>query len=754
MTERGPLPGSLATNPRLDTWLAFRPDGTVELRIGKVELGQGVLHALATIAADELDVPLAAIRVVPATTASGPNEGITAGSRSMEESGEAIRQACAEARALFIEAAARRFEVEPREIEVRDGRFHAAAASVDYGQLASSVDLAREASGTVVAKGAAALRLVGRDAPRADLLARVFGEPLFVHDLALPGMAFGRIVRPPSYGARLEALDDAAVRGMPGVLAVVRDGSFLGVVAAREDEAARAAEALAAAARWRDVGLELPDEATIAALLPTLPSEDTVARDDPAPDLTAPGVRVHEAVFTKPYIAHGSIGPSAAVARWGAGAAGGDASEVGPAGADASDGGADAPAAGGDARAAGADAISSEPGIAVSPLALEVWSHSQGIHPLRADLARVLDLPVGSIAIHHVDGAGCYGHNGADDVALDAALLARAVAPRPVKVVWTRADELAWEPFGSAMVVRVRAALSPSGELLRWEHDLWSDTHSTRPGRGPGTSLLAARHLAPPLPLAPQNDTPLPAGGSHRNALPYYRVPSQRVVRHLVEGPLRTSALRALGGYANVFAIESTMDDLAASAGVDPVAFRLRHLDDPRARAVIEAAVAASGWRPGAPGPDGTGRGIGFARYKNVAMYCAVVAEVTVEPDLRVTRAWAAVDVGRVVSPDGVRNQVEGGVIQATSWTVKERVRFDRAGVTSRSWETYPILGFAEAPAVEVVLLDRPDQPSKGAGEGAQGPTAAAIANALFDALGVRVRDLPLTREQIVRAMG
>lgn len=724
--DRPTLPGSLATNPRLDTWLSFAPDGTVTVRVGKVELGQGVHDALARIAADELDVPLASVRIAPATTVAGPNEGITAGSRSMEESGEAIRHACAEARALFVAAAARRLEVEPEAIEVHEGRFRVrgrgpaasvgsgvgsdAGATVDYGQLAGSVDLAREATAAATPKPADALAIVGRDGagPRADVAARVFGEPLFVHDLVLPAMAFGRVVRPPSYGAKLEAVDDAPVRAMPGVLAIVRDGSFLGVVAGREDEAARAAEALAAAARWRDDGPALPDEATIPALLPTLPSEDTVARDDPAPDLAAPGVVVHEATFSKPYIAHGSIGPSAAVARWSGGAA--------------------------------ADA-------------LEVWCHSQGIHPLRGDLARVLDLPPASIAVHHVDGAGCYGHNGADDVALDAALLARAVAPRPVKVAWTRADELAWEPYGSAMVVRVRAALAPDGALLRWEHDLWSDTHSTRPGRGPGTSLLAARHLAEPWPLAPQNDTPLPAGGSHRNALPYYRVPSQRVVRHLVEGPLRASALRALGGYANVFAIESTMDELAALAGLDPVAFRLRHLDDPRAKAVIEAAVSASGWRPGEPSPDGTGRGIGFARYKNVGMYCAVVAEVTVEPDLRVVRAWAAVDVGRVVSPDGVRNQVEGGVIQATSWTVKERVRFDRAGVTSRSWETYPILGFAEAPSVEVVLLDRPDQPSKGAGEGAQGPTAAAIGNALFGALGVRVRDLPLTREQIVRAM-
>ncbi len=719
LPERRPLPGTLDGNRRLDTWLAFAADGTVTVRVGKVELGQGILEALARIAADELDVPRAAIRVAPATTTSGPNEGITAGSRSIEESGEALRYACAEARSLFLAAAARRLGVGVAGLAVRDGVITGGARPLTYGELAPEVDLAREATGEVAPKTADALSLVGREGDaRVDLAARVFGEPLFVHDLVLPGMAFGRVVRPPGDGSRLVAADEASVRRMPGVTAVVRDGSFLGVIAEREEQAMRAADALAASARW-SAAPPLPDEAGIAALLPTLPAEDTVARDDPPPDLAAIGATVHEAVYTKPYLAHGSIGPSAAVARWT------------PAGADASGGLApDAP-----------------------PI-LEVWCHSQGIHPLRGDLARVFGLEPGSVAVHHVDGSGCYGHNGADDVALDAALLARAVAPRPVKVLWSRADELAWDPFGSAMTVRVRAAIAPSGDLVRWEHDLWSDTHSTRPGRGPGTSLLAARHLENPVPVAPQNDTPLPAGGSHRNALPVYRVPSQRVVRHLVEGPLRTSALRALGGYANVFAIESTMDELAALAGADPVGFRLRHLDDPRARAVIEAAVAASGWRPGVPGADGTGRGLGFARYKNVGMYCAVVAEVTVEPDLRVVHAWAAVDVGRVVSPDGVRNQVEGGIVQATSWTVRERVRFDGAGVTSRSWETYPILTFRDAPTVHVEVLDRPDQPSKGAGEGAQGPTAAAIANALFDALGVRVRDLPLTREQIIRAIG
>ncbi len=716
------LPGSLEANRRLDTWLRFGRDGSVTVSIGKVELGQGILQALALIAADELDVPVTAIRIATATTDAGPNEGITAGSRTIEESGEAIRQACAEARAIFLAAAAARLGVDAAGLDVGDGLVTGGPGSLSYADLADAVDLAREADGVARPKAADALRVVGREAgPRPDLVPRVHGEPWFVHDLVLEGMRFGRVVRPPWPSSRLVSMDGDAALALPGVIAVVRDGSFLGVVAVREEQSVAAAAALAAAAVWADApdAPGIPDEDALVTYLMVAPSEDTVARDDPPPDLgsgPAAGTLNHEALFSKPYIAHASIGPAAAVARF--------------------------------TRPSGPE------GAAGGGPTLEVWCHSQGIHPLRADLARVLDLPPEGVVVRHRDGAGCYGHNPADDVALDAALLARAVSPHPVKVVWSRADEFASAPFGSAMAVRVRATVSPVGEIVRWEHDLWSDSHSTRPGRGPGTSLLAARHLARPLPVAPHNDTPLPAGGSHRNSLPIYRIGSQRVVRHLVEGPLRASALRSLGAFANVFAIESTMDELAAACGVDPVTFRLRHLDDPRAAAVIEAAVSASGWQPGSASPEGSGFGLGFARYKNVGMYCAVVAQVTVEPDLRVRRAWAAVDVGRVVSPDGVCNQTEGGVVQATSWTLKERVRFDRTGVTSRSWETYPILTFAEAPAVEVVLLDRPDQPSKGAGEGAQGPTAAAIANALYDALEVRVRDLPLTREQIVRAMG
>jgi len=386
-----------------------------------------------------------------------------------------------------------------------------------------------------------------------------------------------------------------------------------------------------------------------------------------------------------------------------------------------------------------------------------VWTHSQGIYPLRAEMAPALGVPAEDIVIHHVEGAGCYGHNAADDVALDAALLARAAPGRPVRVQWMREEEFAWEPFSSAMVVKTRATLSDAGQISSWQMDVWSHGHSSRPGRGPGSNLLAAWHLEKPLVRAQTANPPLPGGGSHRNAIPIYDFPNQRVSNHLIpDPPLRASALRGLGSQANVFAIESFMDELALAAGVDPVEFRLRHLKDPRGRAVVEKAAAMASWKPTAKG-DGKGgtkgRGIGFARYKNGAGYMAMIADVELAETLRVTHVWGAVDVGQVINSDGLINQVEGGIIQAVSFVLKEEVKYDRTRVTLQSWDDYPILSFAEVPEVEVALINRPELPPVGAGEGTQGPISAAVGNALFNAAGVRLRDIPFTRERLLAAM-
>lgn len=703
--EKPALPGSLNTNRMLDRWIRFDADGTVGVKVGKVEIGQGILTALAQIAADELDVGLHQVRIVTANTDTNPNEGMTSGSRSVEESGEALRYAYAEIRSLFMEEAARTLDVSLEKLQVADGRFFADGRSATYWDLARKVDLAREATGIVAPKQAADLAIVGRRAPRLDLPAKVFGEPAYIQDMDLPGMAHGRVVRPPNYVATLVSVDTAAIERMPGVVKVVRDGQFLGVVAEREEQAIRAAAALAKAARWNAPAV-IPPESEIYDYLQSRPVETAVISEKKDDAARARAQHTHEAVYRKPYIAHGSIGPSCAIAKF-------------------------------------------EDGR------YELWSHSQGIYPLRGDMVKCLRVPAERILVHHADGSGCYGHNGADDVALDAALLARAASPRPVKVQWMREDESGWEPFGPAMIMKIRASTDAAGNIVDWAHETWSNPHSNRSGRGPGSTLIAAPHMADPVPVSPPVDMPLPAGASHRNAIPLYEFPNQRVARHLVtDTPLRISALRALGGFANVFAIESMLDELAAACGADPVEYRLRHMKDPRARAVIERAAKMANWRPGEKGDGTRGRGIGFCKYKNLGSYCAVIAEVVLEKTVRMTRAWAAVDIGRVVNPDGAINQIEGGVVQAASWTLKEAVRFDTNFVTSLSWDDYPILTFAEAPQVVVELIDRPEQTSKGAGEGAQGPTGAAIVNALCNAAGVRVRELPLTPERIAAAMG
>lgn len=698
------LPPTLAANPRLDRWVAFAPDGTVTVRTGKVEIGQGIVSALAQIAAEELDVAYGRIRMAPADTVASPDEGSTSGSRSIEESGAALRQACAEVRDLLLQAAARRLGASLESLTVEDGVVRSRhGGAVSYWALADEVDLAREATGEAAPKAPEALALVGRRLPRLDLPAKLVGAG-FIHDLELPGMLHGRIVRPPAYGARLIALEEAPVRAIAGLRALVREGSFLGVVAEREEQAIKARAALARGARWSS-GRALPEVASFADYLPAQPAEVEVLLERSA-DAEARLLHRLEAIYTRPYLAHASIGPSCAIACWCEGR-------------------------------------------------LEVWSHSQAIYALRAELARVLELEPERVIVRHAEGAGCYGHNGADDVALDAALLARAVPGCPVRVQWMREDEFAWEPYGPAMAVRLRAELDAAGAVARWQQDIWGNRHITRPGRHPCPGLLAAWHRGRGAEPPPPVDMPLAmGGGSQRNAVPYYAFPAARVVNHAVTAvPLRVSTLRALGAHLNVFAIECFMDELAHAVHADPVAFRLRHLSDDRARAVIRAAAERAGWRPGALGDGSRGIGLGFARYKNIGDYVAVVAEVRVEEALRVERLVAAVDCGRIVNPDGVANQMEGGAIQATSWTLKEQVRFDRDGVCTRDWSDYPILTFEEAPAVEIVLLDRPEAPSLGVGEGMMGPTAAAIGNALYHALGVRVRDLPLTPERIAAAI-
>ncbi len=697
------LPGNLNTNRRLDRWLRINRDGTVSVFPGKVEIGQGILTALAQIVAEELDVALERIRLAPANTSYSPDEGMTSGSQSITDGGAALRYAAAEARDLLLQQAARKLSVSLEQLSVSDGLVKArSGGSATYWELVTDDLLAREATGEIAPKPVSQHTVIGKSTPRRDIPAKVAGVPSFVHDLDPPGLLHGRVARPPSYGARLSAFDESEIKALPGVVAVVRDGSFLGVVAEREEQSLRAIARAKRIARW-DESAVLP-ETTDPRFLTREKTEDEVISEKSDPPAAGRAARTVEAEYTRPYIAHAAIGPSCAVATF-------------------------------------------ENGT------YNVWTHSQGIYPLRGHLARALGVEEQKVVAIHVDGAGCYGHNGADDAALDAALLARAVPGRPVRVQWAREDEFMWEPYGPAMVVKLKADLDAGGSIVNWVEDVYSNPHSSRPSGG-GVNLIAAWDLAKPFQPSPPRNPPLPGGGSHRNAIPLYDFPNQRVTNKLVKRiPVRVSSLRALGGTANVFAIESFMDELAAAAGADPVEFRLRHLKDPRARTVIETVASRAGWRKGEKGDGTRGRGIGFARYKNGACYVAEIAEVEIGNEIRVKKVWAAIDAGLVINPDGIINQTEGGIIQTVSWALKEQVQYDKSRILTQNWMDYPILTFEEVPDVEVTIVNRPDLPPLGAGEGAQGPTASAIANAVFNAMGIRLRDMPFTRDRVMAAL-
>jgi CO/xanthine dehydrogenase Mo-binding subunit len=390
------------------------------------------------------------------------------------------------------------------------------------------------------------------------------------------------------------------------------------------------------------------------------------------------------------------------------------------------------------------------PSCAVARLAdgvLTVWTHTQGVYPLRAALAELTGMPLDNVRCIHTEGAGCYGQNGADDVAADAALLARTVPGVPVRVQLMRDQENLWEPYAPAMVTTVRAALDGHGRISHWDYELWSGSHNERPGNA--GKLVPAWLLAKPIAPTPSQPMPMPEGGGDRNALPLYEIPNARVVNHFLPvTPLRSSAMRSLGAHINITTIEGTMDQLAALAGVDPVRLRLDHLGkEPRARAVIEKAAARFGWGRTKPAP-GHGYGFGFGQYKNIMAYVAIALELAVDKDnntVRIVRVACAADCGQVVNPDGARNQLEGGIIQSTSWTLHEQLRYGPGGIASMDWSTYPILRFSGVPEhIDVDLLDQPGLPFLGVAEAAQGPMAAALANALARATGERRHDLPL----------
>lgn len=676
--------------------------GSVTLALGKVELGQGIGTALAQIAAEELGVNFKRIRLTGVDTDYSPDESYTFSSISIQKSGPSVRRAAAAGRQFLLQRAAQDLHLPVAELNVVDGDIvgRGDPTGLDFWQLLAGENFAVTIPDKGPALPVADYRIVGQSVPRLDIPAKVFAEASYLQDLRLPGMVHARVVRPPAERAQLTEFDAAAAEQLPGVLKIVRDGNFVAVIAEREGQARNAAGLLHESLRWA-LAEDLPCEDNIYHWLKT-----ATARIEPVASRTSAtpvpsGTRTVEATYQRPFQAHASISPAAAIALY-------------------------------------------------QDDKLTVWSHAQGMYPLRDAIAHTFGLLPDQVRCIYQQAAGCYGHNGADDAACDAAALALQFPGRPVRLQWERADEFAWEPYGSAMHIEIRAELDAAGRVRNWGFDLWSCPHTSRPRNVANAgNFIYAQHRSEPLAIPPARSIPQPNGGADRNAVPLYAFDNMRVTKHLVtDVPIRVSSLRGLGAYANVFAIESFMDELALATGQDPLAFRNAHLKDKRALALLERLAEVSRWhdRPAAGG--GEGWGIGFARFKNLASYVGIVFQLSVDRDagkIRLQRAIAVCDAGLVVNPDGVRAQIEGGIIQSASWTLKEQLRFSESRIQSRDWAGYPILRFDEVPEVDVYLMPRDDQPALGVGESAQGPTAAAIANAVCHASGQRLRRLPLS---------
>ncbi len=705
------LPEILKTYPSIDSWLKLLPEGKVNVFSGKVEIGQRIKTALALIVSDQLQVNIDRVVVTSGNTDLTPDEGYTAASFSMETAGSALRIIAAEARCVLLELAAKRLSCAEEDLSVSDGEIVCLKSKkkISYWDLSVGEGFERVVSGKTVPRRSSFAHNPDRRIPSIDLMKIVTGELKYIQDIQLPGMVYARVIRPLNYHSGLVSADIERAKQADGVLDIICNGSFLAVIGDEEYRVVKAAESLRKSATWNsniDLNTSNIHEQLLSRPRQTISEKRVIDADlmREESSLDQDNCSVIEARYKRPYLMHGSIGPSAAVA-W-----------------------------------------KQEDG-------LKVWSSTQGVYPLRYALSEVLKMAVADITIVHVQGAGCYGHNGADDAALDAALLACACPGRPVQVIWSREDEHRWEPYGSAMVVDLKASIGTNGTIREWNHDVYSDSHVERAGEHPeGSQLLASWHLDQPY-HQPNGTPPWDIfTGIGFNAMPLYDIPYCNVSQHRVEGlPLRVSALRSLGAYTNVFSIESFMDELANQAGIDPLEFRLNHLaEDNRAKDVLLAVSTASNWGQTLEG-EGLGRGVAFDRYENQKTYTAVVVDVEVDDygHIKCLKAAIAGDAGEIVDSDGLRCQLEGGFLQSLSWTLKEEVKYDANGITSIDWETYPLLTYSEVPDITTILIDRPGSPFLGCGEAMQGPTSAAIANAVFDAVGIRLRQTPFTPERV-----
>ncbi len=667
-------------DPReVDSFLAIHTDGSVTIYTSKVDVGTGLRIAMSQMVAEELDIPVDRVTVVEGDTAVTPNHGGTGGSTGIPQGGVELRRAAATARQALIKLGAQ--------------------PGTTIGALAGGKRLNLKVDPNAPLKDPKTYTIVGKPILRPDVPDKCTGRNVYVQDFSLPGMLHGRVIHPPSIGAKLMSLDESSIRTIPGVR-VVRIQNFLGIVAPDEWAAIRAAKELKVT--WtEEQGLPGSDNLDRHVRESAPDHDETIVnKGDPAAAL--PGTtRQLSALYVWPIQSHASLGPSCAVAD-------------------------------------------------VRPEGTTIWTASQGPHGMRANFSRIFGIPEDKLRVIFLDGSGSYGGNGNDDAAADALLLSRAIG-KPVRVQWMREDEHAWDPKGPPQVLEIRGGLDNDNRIAAWETHMWLPMNIQ--GNRPLVSVDGAGITQP---------HGQGAGLMSQNGDPPYAASNVRVVVHYLKGtPLRPSNLRAPGKVANVFAVESFTDELAAAAGVDAVEFRLRGLTDPRALDVIKGAAEMIGWE-GRPSPNRrpingnvlTGRGFAYARYKQAENYVAIAMEVAVDRNtgkINVRRIACAHDGGLIVNPDGLRNQIEGSILQTLGRALHEEVKFDRSRVTSVDWASYPILSFPDVPSLDVALIDRPSLPPLGAGEASTAPVAAAVANAVFDATGIRLRRVPLRLEVPLR---
>ncbi|MEH2469457.1 nicotinate dehydrogenase subunit B [Nitrobacteraceae bacterium AZCC 2161] len=686
----------------VDGFIRIDHDGAVTLYSGKVDLGTGVRTAMTQIVAEELDVPIGAVSVIEGDTALTPDQGTSSGSNSIQFGGVQIRLAAATARRALLQQAAAALNVDIGDLMITDGVVTAKSTgkTVKFGELIGDKAFALKVDKAITTKTPADFKIVGKSVARLDIPAKVMAQFTYMQDYKMPGMLHGRVVRPPGIGATLQSVDEASVSAIPGFVKVVRVGNFVGVVAESEWGAIKAAQQLKTVwSKWEG----LPDQAALWDHVRNtkIVKDDVTSNIGDASAALAQGVKRLKATYDFAIHTHGSIGPSCAV-------------------------------------------------VEIKDGKLTCWTASQATHNLRKQLSAMLSMPVDDVRCIYIDGSGCYGRNGHEDAAADAALMARAVG-RPVRVQWMRADEHGWDPKGPPTLVDLEAALDASGNIVAWSSSFF------HPQGVSGTVELVGADLA-----ALPHENYLAPGGVTGNSALGYTLPNVRTVAHRLETtPFKPSWIRTPGRLQNTFANEAFFDELASAAGVDPLEYRLRYLKDPRGIELLERLAKLAKWdksaaKPAANGDVVSGRGISYVKYELVRTYVGAVADVEVNKvtgAIKVRRIFVVQDCGQIINPDGVRNQIEGNMVQTLSRTLMERVTFDRANVTSLDWGSYPIITFPDVPEVVIDLIDRPNERPWGAGEPSASIVPSAVSNAVFDAVGARLRSVPFLPDKVKTAM-